>query len=629
MRPIIGIDFGTTNSLCAWLDGDRPTIIPNARGSRLTPSVVAVTAKGETLVGESAKNQAYINPENTVAGVKRLLGSEGLLSMGGRNWRPEEIVSLVLSSLKRDAELHLSAAVERAVITAPAHFSDRERRALVEAGRLSGLEVLRIVNEPTAAAIARAWRLQPPPLPDGLPGARPGPGSSPRDDTWLRPGRSGKEMVLVYDYGGGTFDVTVLSREGSECRVLSSRGDGRLGGADLDRELKRLAAERLKAEGLDLDSDRFLAQQLAEAAERAKIELSEREGASIALAFAAAGGGKLIHASYDIGRAEFEELALPYVERSLALVDLALSDSGLKRGDIDSLVLSGGSSRMPIVRRRLKEMLGLDPEGGVNPEEVVVQGAAIFAALASDPTNDGAGRFKVWDVVSRSYGVEADGGIFIPLIKKNSPVPSTHSRVFTTVSDGQESVEIHVLQGESRVSSEDLSLGKFLLTGIKSAKAGSPRVKVDFAIDESDMLLVSAVDLESGIEQTISIADVGRGASDESREELARKTALLAKRLEELRSGLSLERGLEAELDELRERSSRALADSSRGAGGSRGEGGGLDAGAFRMLKAELEGLVGELLARRAEARTDARSSLPGLGRAKAAFLSPSDREGT
>jgi molecular chaperone DnaK len=619
MRPIIGIDFGTTNSLCAWLDGDRPTIIPNARGSRLTPSVVAVTAKGETLVGESAKNQAYVNPENTVAGVKRLLGSEGLLSMGGKNWRPEEIVSLVLSSLKRDAELHLSTAVERAVITAPAHFSDRERRALVEAGRLSGLEVLRIVNEPTAAAVARSWRL-PQPLPRS--GARPGPESSPRADVWLRPESSGRENVLVYDYGGGTFDVTVLSREGSECRVLSSRGDGRLGGADLDRELRRLAAERLKAEGLNVDSDRFLAQQLAEAAERAKIELSEREGASIALAFAAAGGGKLIHASYDVGRAEFEELALPYVERSLALVDRALRDSGLKRGDIDSLVLSGGSSRMPIVRRMLKEMLGLDPEGGVNPEEVVVLGAAIFAALASDPANEGAGRFTVRDVVSRSYGVEADGGLFIPLIKKNSPVPSTRSRVFTTVSDGQESVEIHVLQGESRVSSEDLSLGKFLLTGIKSAKAGSPRVKVDFAIDESDMLLVSAVDLESGIEQTISIADVGRGASDESREELAGKTALLAKRLEELRSGLSLERGLEAELDELRERSRRALADSGRGGDG------GLEAGGFRMLKAELEGLVGELLARRAEARTDARSPLSGLGRAKAAFPSPSDREG-
>jgi molecular chaperone DnaK len=593
MRPIVGIDFGTTNSLCAWLDGDRPTVIPNARGSRFTPSAVAVTAKGETLVGESAKNQAYINPENTVLGVKRLLGTEGLLPMGGKSWRPEEIVALILASLKRDAELHLSATVERAVITAPAHFSDRERRALVEAGRLAGLEVLRIVNEPTAAAVARSWRL-----------AQPRQGERPRQGpqsagSWFRPApaRSEKERVLVYDYGGGTFDVTVLERAGHECRVLSSRGDGRLGGADLDRELRRLAALRLESQGLKMDSDRFLAQQLAEAAERAKIELSERESASIALAFAAAGGGKLVHAAVDIARAEFEAIAAPFVERSLELVDRALGDSGLGRGDIDSLVLSGGSSRIPLVRRMLKEALGLDPEGGINPEEIVALGAAVFSSLVAEAPGGGAERIKVRDVVSRSYGVEADGGVFVPLIRKNSPVPSTHSRVFTTVEDGQDSVEIHVLQGESRSTSEDLSLGRFLLTGIRPAPAGAPRVKVDFAIDESDMLVVSAVDLDSGAEQAISIADVGRGASNESTEDLARKASLLAARLDELRSGLALERGLEAELDDMRERSRRELAE------------GGADAGRLRMLKAELEGLVGELLARRSEARSAGRAA--------------------
>jgi molecular chaperone DnaK len=529
-----------------------------------------MTARGETLVGESAKNQAFINPENTVSGIKRLLGSEGFLSMGGRTWRPEEMASLVLSSLKRDAELHLSSPVEKAVITAPAHFSDRERRALMEAGRLSGLEVLRIVNEPTAAALARAWQSS---------------------------AASEKELVLVYDYGGGTFDVTVLVREGSECRVLTSMGDGRLGGADLDRELRRLAAERFKGEGLDLEADRFLAQTLAEAAERAKIELSEREEASIGLAFAAAAGGRIVHSSLDIKRSDFEEIARPYVARSLDLVDRALRDSRIGPEELDSLVLSGGSSRIPLVRRMLKEMLGLDPEGGVNPEEAVVLGAAVWASMASGAREGRAERFRMLDVVSRSYGVEADGGVFVPLIRKNSPMPSTHSQVFTTVSDGQESVEIHVLQGESRISSEDLSLGRFLLTGIKAAEAGTPRVKVDFEIDESDMLLVSAVDLESGIEQAISIADVGRGASDETSEEIARKTDLLASRIEELRKGLDLERGLEAELDELLERSRRALSDGER------------DSGALRMLKAELEGLVGELLARRAEARSDARFS--------------------
>jgi molecular chaperone DnaK len=590
MRPVIGIDFGTTNSLCAWMDCERPSIIPNARGSRSTPSVVATTAKGEVLVGESAKNQAYINPGNTISGVKRLLGSEGLLSMGGKAWRPEEIVAFVLSSLKRDAELHLSSQVERAVITAPANFSDRERRALMEAGRLAGLEVLRIVNEPTAAALARAWQ-QP---------------SSPRPD------ESKRELVLVYDYGGGTFDVTVLSHEGQDCRVLASRGDGRLGGSDLDRELRRLAAERFKGEGLDIEADRFLAQQLAEAAERAKIELSERGEASLALTFAAAAGGKMVHSSYDIRRADFEEIARPYVERSLDLVDRALRDAGTAAGELDSLVLSGGSSRIPLVRRMLKERVGLEPEGGINPEEIVALGAAVCASLASGPKEAGAERIRVRDIVSRSYGVEADGGVFIPLIRKNSPVPSTYSRVFTTVSNGQDSVEIHVLQGESRLSSEDLSLGKFLLAGLRPAEAGKARVKVDFAIDESDMLLVSAVDLESGIEQAISIADVGRGASSETREEIARKAALLANRLDELRKGLSLERGLEAELDDLGERSKKALAPEALAPGSP-------DAGALRMLKAELEGLVGELLARRAEARSDARSSERAQGPAKSA----------
>jgi molecular chaperone DnaK len=578
MRPVLGIDFGTTNSLCAWLDADGPMIIPNARGSRSTPSVVAITAKGEILVGESAKNQAYINPENTVSGVKRLLGSEGLLSMGGKAWRPEEIVAFVLASLKRDAELHLSSTVERAVIGAPAHFSDRERRALTEAGRLAGLEILRVVNEPTAAALAHSWRP-----------------SRPREES------SKAELVLVYDYGGGTFDVTILSREGRDCRVLASRGDGRLGGADLDRELTRLAAARFKREGPDFEGDRFLSQQLAEAAERAKIELSEREEASISLAFAAAGAGKLVHASFDIRRSEFEEIALPYIRRSLDLVDKALRDSGLASGDIDTLVLSGGSSRIPLVRRMLKEKLGLEPEGGVNPEEIVVRGAALWASLSSRSREGSAGRIRIRDIVSRSYGVEAEGGVFIPLIRKNSPTPSTRSRVFTTVSDNQDSVEIHVLQGESSLSSEDLSLGKFLLAGIKAAKAGEPRVRVDFSIDESDMLLVSAVDLESGAEQAITIADIGRGASDEPGEETARKAVLLANRLEELRKGLCLERGLEAELDELRERSRKAGAPGGLGTPA-------LDQGALRMLKAELEGLVGELLARRAEARAEART---------------------
>jgi molecular chaperone DnaK len=572
MSAVIGIDFGTTNSLCAWFDGERPAIIPNARGQRSTPSVVAMTGRGETLVGESAKNQAYINPENTIAGVKRLLGGEGLLSMGGKLWRAEEIVALVLGSLKRDAEIHLALDVNRAVITAPAHFSDRERRCLAEAGRLAGLDIVRIVNEPTAAALARAWSAI---RPDGVVGVQ-------------------KNLVLVYDYGGGTFDVTILERNGGDCRVLSSRGDGHLGGADLDRELRALASRFFKTKGLDLDSDRFLAQELAGAAERAKIELSEREETSIALAFAAS-GGRIIHPIFELSRSQFEDIVKPYVERSIELVEKALLDASVSKEELGSLVLSGGSSRIPLVRRMLKEKLGLDPEGGVNPEEIVALGAAVSAALSPGDGRVG-DRMRVRDVVSRSYGVEIDGGAFISLVRKNSPVPSTYSRVFTTVSDNQDSVEIHVLQGESKLASEDLSLGKFLLAGIRPAKAGLPRIKVDFSIDESDMLHVSAVDLGSGAEQAITIADIGRGASGESAEVLARKTSLLVDRIAELRSGLKLERGLESELDDAVLRARRILDSSSKRAEGE-----------IRMLKAELEGLVGELLARRSEARSDER----------------------
>ncbi len=410
-----------------------------------------------------------------------------------------------------------------------------------------------------------------------------------------------KSIVLVYDYGGGTFDVTILSREGADWRVLASRGDGKLGGGDLDRELRRRAVARFKAEGLDPENDRFLAQQLAEAAEKAKIELSEREAASISLAFSSV-GGRILHPSLELRRSDLEEIAKPYVERSLELASMALRDAGIAFGDLDSLVLSGGSSRIPLVRRMLRERLGLEPEGGVNPEEIVALGAAVWASLVSGE-GEAAGRMRVRDVVSRSYGLEVDGGAFVPLVRKNSPVPSTRSRVFTTVSDGQDSVEIHVLQGESPRASEDLSLGRFLLAGIRPAKAGSARIKVDFSIDESDMLHVAAVDQESGAEQAIHIADVGRGATDESREELARKASLLAGRLDELRTDLDLERGLVAELDELCDRTRLALGSCSR-------------EGELRMLKAELEGLVGELLARRAEARGRAR--LAGCIREKA-----------
>jgi molecular chaperone DnaK len=581
MGPVIGIDFGTTNSLCAWLDGDRPSIIPNARGARSTPSVAAVTAKGEILVGESAKNQALVNPGNTISGVKRHLASGSLLSMGGKNWRPEEVAALILGSLKADAERHLGREVARAVITAPANFSERERRALMEAGRLAGLEVEKIVNEPTAAALARAYAEI---LPLGSASVKNG-GAKSGDAKGEK-----ASTILVYDFGGGTFDVTVLRQRGPACEVLASQGDGHLGGSDLDRELLRRAGAAFKSDyGLDIEADRLLAQALVDQAERAKIELSERSEAAMSVPFALApagsgGEGRVVHPIYSLDRPSFENIALPYVERSLRLTERVLRDARLAPGDIDVLVLSGGSSRIPLVRRLLAERLGLEPSGGVNPEEIVALGAAVEASLVS-----GSGRLSVRDVVSRTYGLEIDGGRFIPLIRKNCPVPVTKSRVFTTVVDRQDSVEIHVLQGEAESSKEDLSLGRFLLSGVKPAPAGAPRIKVDFSIDESDILHVAAIDMDSGSSQSISITDLDRGAVAEPKEEVAGKIGLLSSRIAELKSGLALESGLESELAEASARAASLRADASEGE--------------LRLLKAELEGLVGELLARRSEAR--------------------------
>jgi molecular chaperone DnaK len=596
MGIVIGIDFGTTNSLCAFMDGDRPSIIPNARGARSTPSVVAVSPRGEILVGESARNQALINPGNTIAAPKRHLASGSLLAMGGRNWRPEEIAGLILQSLRADAERHLSREVREAVITAPAHFSDRERRALMEAGRLAGLEVRQVVNEPTAAALARAHSLggaaEAAPLPlagrkgrSVPPAARGRRGKVPVGPA-APEGQNDESVILVYDFGGGTFDVTVLRQEGRDCRVLSSRGDGRLGGGDIDRELYRRAARAfLEEEGLEVDTDRLMVQALMDQAERAKIELSERQEADLCLPFAVVGSGnaaRVVHPRHTVDRPSFEALILPFVERSLELTDRALADASLGKEDVDVLVLSGGSSRMPLVRRLLEERYGLKPSGGINPEEVVALGAAVSASLSA-----GSSRLSFHDVVSRTYGVEIDGGSFVPLIRKNSPVPATKSRLFTTVEDRQDSVEIHVLQGESRKCGENLSLGRFLLSGIRTARAGQPRIKVDFSIDESDILHVSAVDLDSGAVQAISIADLGRGAAAESPAELVAKASLLSGRIGELRSGLALEAGLEAELDEASKRAGEADVAMSEGE--------------LRLLKAELEGLVGELLARRGE----------------------------
>ena len=602
-ETILGIDFGTTNSLCAWMDGDLPTVIPNVRGARFTPSAIAATRKGEILVGESAKNQALVNPNNTLLHVKRRLSSGGLLSLGDKNWRPEELASFVLASLKADAEVHLGKALTKAVITAPANFSDRERRSLVEAGRLAGLEIVKVLNEPTAAALARAWARA------SISGAE-----------TLSEADSDR-VILVYDFGGGTFDASLLRQRGSDCVVLASRGDGMLGGADLDKELYRRAAASFREDyGFDPDGDPYTVQQLSDQVERAKIELSERLEATVVLPFTIAIsevrasekkapggtnsvlGGRVVHLERRFEREEFERIAAPYIERSLDLVERVLRDSGINASQVDALVLSGGSSRIPLVKRRIYERFGLVPEAGIGPEEIVALGAAVAAGLAEDETERGgvsrAERLRVRDVVARTYGVEIDGRLFVPIIKKNTPVPAERARVFTTVADRQESVEIHVLQGESREADDNLSLGRFLLAGVRQAKAGEPRISVDFSIDESGILHVGARDLDTGSSQAISITDIDRGEDDDSVAEVLGKARILADRIKDLRAGLTLEGWLEAELDEAAERVMRSSESSALGSAGAASE------GEIRLLRAELEGLVGELLARTQEMRT-------------------------
>ncbi|HRY81893.1 MAG TPA: Hsp70 family protein [Spirochaetia bacterium] len=549
IRGILGIDFGTTNSLCAWIEDGRPQIVPNDRGSRTTPSVVALSHSGEILVGESAKNQAVASPQTTLTGVKRRLGSRDPVRLGDRSFPPEEAASWIFAKLKRDSEAFLGFPVEQAVVSVPARFGEAQRRAVKEAARRAGLEVPRLVNEPTAAAVARAF---------------------------LDPEEADTErVVLVYDFGGGTFDVTVLAARGRVCEVLSSAGDDRLGGMDIDALLYREAAEAFRRDwGVDPDSDPFLAQQLMDLSERAKIELSSRSEVTFTIPFLNAGRG-LSHPSFGLSRARLEDLTRPLAERTLSLVRKALDEAGKRPMDVGALVLSGGSSRIPLVRRMISELLPLEPEGRVNPEEIVAVGAAVEAAILSGR----AGGFVVRDVNSRTYGVEIEGGRFVELLPRNEPLPSRRRRVFTTVVDGQESVEIHILQGESGSAAENLSLGRFLLPGIRKAGKGEPKIQVEFAIDESDLLRVRAMDLDTRTEQAVVVTGSGADGGD------AEKLARLAARVRSLAGAEDIDNGFRSEIEELLARAAWAVESGSEED--------------RRLARGSLEAVAGELLARK------------------------------
>ena len=546
VHGVIGLDFGTTNTLCAWMDGDIPVIGPNDRGERATPSVVARADSGETLIGSSARSQALADPRSAVFGVKRLLGKSRNVEFAGTASAPEDLAAAIIGKVRRDAERYLGFDVDTAVITVPARYGDPQRRAVRDAAARAGLKAARIMNEPSAAALARAW-------------------AAARDEA--------ERLVLVYDFGGGTFDATVLRTKGGSCAVLASEGDDGLGGMDIDAALYHYVADRFRKQfGIDPDMDAYLSRLLIDLCEKAKIELSSRDEALIAVPFLRSADG-LVHPSVKISRSEFERIASPFIDRSLALVERVLGMAAAGTTDIGALVLSGGSSRIPLAQNRLSDMIGVKADPRVNPEEIVALGASVEAARIEGRLSG----LSFTDVVSRTFGLEIDGGKFVPLIRKNEPLPSSGRRVFTTVEDFQRSVELHVLQGDESSAKANVSVGRFLLPGIRMASKGEPRIAVEFSIDESDMLLVRARDMDTGAEQSIAVFD---GALD-ARSPLDRVLALaqIARREAE---GLKLDAALSSELEELLRAAAMCAGDDQKAA----------------MTATLLEGLLSEFSAR-------------------------------
>ncbi len=492
MSKVVGIDLGTTYSAIAIMEGDKPEIIPNKRGKRVTPSVVAFSKSGEILIGEPAKNQAILNPERTVLSIKRRMGTDYVLEIDGVSYRPQDISALILKKLKEDAEDFLSDKVEEAVITVPAYFSDAQRQATKEAGEIAGLKVLRIINEPTAAALAYGLGKE---------------------------GGEKEKKVLVFDLGGGTFDVSILEIAEGVFEVRATSGINRLGGDDFDERIMRYLIEKFKEEtGIDLSEDRMALQKIKEEAERAKIELSEIYETEVNIPFIAADETGPKHLQISLTRDLFEDLVKDLVDRLEGPVLQALEDAGLSPGEIDDVLLVGGSTRIPIVQRKIKEIIGKEPLRGVNPDECVALGAAIQAAMIKGEVKG----IVLVDVTPLSLGVETVGGIFTKIIERNTPIPTSASRIFTTIADNQTTVEIHVLQGERPLAKDNISLGRFQLTGIRPAPRGVPRIEVTFSIDVNGIVHVRARDLDTGKEQKVEIKGT-KALSEEEIERLLRE----------------------------------------------------------------------------------------------------------
>ena len=471
MGKAVGIDLGTTNSVVAILEGGEPTVIANAEGNRTTPSIVAFKSD-DTLVGELAKRQAITNPDNTVRSIKRKVGSNWKQSFEDKEYTPQEISARILQKLKKDAESYLGDKVTEAVITVPAYFNDAERQATKEAGQIAGLEVLRIINEPTAASLAY--------------------GLENNED----------QKILVFDLGGGTFDVSILEISEGVFEVKSTSGDSKLGGDDWDQRIMDWIIEKFKSStGIDLSNDNMAIQRIQEGAEKAKIELSSTSETEINLPFLTANDSGPQHLVEKLSRSEFEKITADLVERTKAPVENALKDAGMSYSDIDHIILVGGSTRMPSVQELVKSLTGKDPHKGVNPDEVVASGAAIQAGVLKGDVKD----VLLLDVTPLTLGVETKGGIMTKMIERNTTIPTKRSEVFSTAENNQTQVEIHILQGEREVASGNKSLGRFTLTDIPAAMAGTPQIEVTFDIDANGIVNVNAKDLGTGKEQAITI----------------------------------------------------------------------------------------------------------------------------
>ena len=483
MSKVIGIDLGTTNSVVSVMEGGEPTVITNPEGSRITPSVVGFTKDGQRLVGQLAKRQAVSNPDRTISSIKRHMGETSYkVAIDDKNYTPPEISAMVLQKLKADAEAYLGEEVTRAVITVPAYFNDSQRQATKDAGKIAGLEVERIINEPTAAAIAY-----------GL-------------------DKDSDETILVFDLGGGTFDVSILDLEGGAFLVQATSGDTHLGGDDFDNKVMNWMVEEFKKEnGIDLSQDKMAAQRLKEAAEKAKIELSSMSQTNINLPFITADASGPKHLDLTLTRAKFDELTADLVERTMGPTRQAMEDAGLTGADIDKIILVGGSSRIPAVQEAIRKQLGKEPSKGVNPDECVSVGAAIQGGIIGGEVKK---NIALVDVTPLSLGIETLGGVCTKLIERNTAIPTSKSQVFSTAADNQPAVDIHVLQGEREMAAGNKTLGRFELSDIPPAPRGVPRIEVTFDIDENGIVKVSAKDLGTGKEQKITIQS-GSGMSKE------------------------------------------------------------------------------------------------------------------